>query len=71
MNPLMLLKEMCLLTRMTNMVAYIGDQRVTRVSQRPFLALTWKIGRYNNHEHLFCFSNYKFAHEVPRGLHIL
>lgn len=40
MNPLMLLKELCLVTRMTNMVAYIGDQRVTRVSQRPFLALT-------------------------------
>ena len=67
----MLLKELCLVTRMTNMVACIGDQRVTRVSQNPFLALTWKIESYNNHEHLLCFSSYKFVHEVPRRLHIL
>jgi hypothetical protein len=56
---------------MTNMVARIGDQRATRVSQSPFLALTSKIDSYNNHAHLLCFSSYKFIHEVPRGLHIL
>lgn len=40
MNPLMLLEELLPVTRVTNMVACFRDQRVTRVSQSPFLALT-------------------------------
>jgi cAMP phosphodiesterase len=39
-NPLTLLKKLCPVTRMTNMVTCIGDQRLTRVSQSAFLTLT-------------------------------